>query len=211
MARELAENPTPEAIQSAQRIVELMVAEALGSKKAIAAQLRITYVDYSLHAHMVNCSIYTLAMCGPLGVDNPQEISGMGMAGLLFDIGLARHGGGGAEDVDDPARRRHSEEGRDMLRAIPGMPRMALEAALCHHERWDGGGYPGELRGERIPLAGRVAAAVDTFNAMMTTETEARLRGSVMALMRMRDEDRGHFDPNVLRALIAGLGTGNAG
>ncbi len=212
VARELAEDPTPEAIQTAQRIVEMMVAEALRSEAAIAALLRITYVDYSLHAHMVNCAIYTLAMCGPLGVSNPQEVSGMGMAGLLFDIGLARHGDGTpAQGDEDPARRRHVEDGRDMLGAVPGMPRLVLEAALCHHERWDGEGYPAGLRGVRIPLAGRVAAVVDTFDAMMTADVGGGTGGSFTTLMKMRDEDRGHFDPDVLRSLIAGLGTGSGG
>jgi hypothetical protein len=212
VARELAEDPTPEAIQSAQRIVEMMVAEVLRSEEAIAALLRITYVEYSLHAHMVNCAIYTLAMCGPLGVSNPQEISGMGMAGLLFDIGLALYGGGApAHGDEDPARRRHTEEGREMLVAIPGMPRVALDAALYHHERWDGEGYPAGLRGVRIPLAGRVAAVVDAFDAMTTAEAGGRGQGLFATLKRMRDEDRGHFAPDVLRALIAGLGTGNPG
>jgi HD-GYP domain-containing protein (c-di-GMP phosphodiesterase class II) len=211
VAQELAEGPTPETIRSAQEIVEMIVAEVSFSEQSIAALVRITYVSYRLHTHMVNCAIYALAVCGPLGITNLEVLSAMGMAGLLFDIGLTRHGQserlaattpGGEEDR---SLLRHPEDGRNMLRAIPGMPRLATDAALCHHERWDGGGYPAKLRGVRIPLAGRVAAVVDTFDTMMTDPAAGPRKGSFAILMQMRDGDSGHFDPDVLRSLIAGL------
>lgn len=214
VARQLAEEPTPAAIQSAKRIVEMTVEEVLGAPDSLTALLRITYVSYRLHTHMVNCSIYTLAMCRALGIENANEISTTGTAGLLFDIGLAGFGKGGTFGAaalateSDAELQKHPTEGRDLLREVPGMPRAVLEAALHHHERWDGRSYPAGLRGARIPLAARIAAVVDGFDACVTSELEGDARGSFAVLKQMRDEDRGRYDPDVLRALIAGLGTG---
>ncbi len=213
-ARQMAEEPDAAAIQAARRIVELTVAEVLGSPDSLAALLKITYVSYRLHAHMVNCCVYALAMCQPLKIRNPKEISTIGTAGLLFDIGLAGFGRGGRFGAaalvveSDEGLREHPAGGRDLLGEVPGMPRAVLEAALHHHERWDGGGYPAGLRGARIPLAARVAAVVDGFDARMTSELEGSGRGSFAVLKQMRDGDQGRYDPEVLRALIVGLGTG---
>ena len=215
VAQELAAEPTPATIQASQRIVEMVVGEVLGTEASLAALLRMTYVSYELRSHMVNCAVYALAMCEPLGIKSPPDICAMGMAGLLFDLGLAGFGRSGPlraaalEGGEDPSDRQHPERGRNLLSSVPGMPRPAMDAALHHHERWDGSGYPAGLRGVRIPLAGRVAAVIDTFDAMMTEGAIGRTRGSFAVLQQMRDKGRGQFDPDVLRGLIAGLGVGS--
>ncbi len=99
-----------------------------------------------LHTHRVNCSIYALAMCRALGIENANEISTTGTAGLLFDIGLAGFGKGGRFGAaalvteSDTQLQKHLTEGRDLLSEVPGMPRAVLEAALHYHERRDGRG-----------------------------------------------------------------------
>ena len=214
VARQLAEEPTPAAIQSAKRIVEMTVAEVLGAPDSLAALLRITYVSYRLHTHMVNCSIYTLAMCRALGIENANETSTTGTAGLLFDIGLARFGKGGRFGAaalvteSDAQLQKHPTEGRDLLREVSGMPRAVLDAALHHHERWDGRVYPSGLRGARIPQTARIAEVVDGFDASMTSESKDSGGRSYAVLKEMRDQNDGRYDPDMLRALIAGLGSG---
>jgi putative nucleotidyltransferase with HDIG domain len=80
-----------------------------------------------------------------------------------------------------------------------------------HHERWDGNGYPDKLKGENIPLASRIVAIADSFDAM-TSERPYRDRktlGETLAIVR---EESGHqFDPRVVEALLAVLGEPESG
>lgn len=102
--------------------------------------------------------------------------------------------------------RQHSLLGYNLLSNISDMPAAVTEAARSHHERMDGQGYPDGLRGDEIPFAARLAAVVDVFNAL-TTDTAFRKRmTSFEAITAMRDEMKGQFDVEVLKALIHSLG-----
>jgi putative two-component system response regulator len=81
---------------------------------------------------------------------------------------------------------------------------LAQQIALTHHERWDGSGYPQELSGERIPLAGRIASVVDQYDAIRSLRSYKKPKSHQQAYeMLAKGDDRtrpGHFDPEVLEA-----------
>lgn len=78
--------------------------------------------------------------------------------------------------------------------------RLAEQIALTHHERWDGRGYPAGLRGEQIPLAGRIAAVADVFDAL-THERPYKQAWSLSAAVNEILEQAGRqFDPRVVAA-----------
>jgi response regulator RpfG family c-di-GMP phosphodiesterase len=82
---------------------------------------------------------------------------------------------------------------------------LAATVALTHHERYDGAGYPDRLKDEAIPLAGRIAALADVFDAL-THDRVYRSAFSVdEAIERLREERGGHFDPQVVAAFEAVL------
>ena len=62
--------------------------------------------------------------------------------------------------------RQHPQYAYDLLSPIPYL-RPALDIPYCHHERWDGSGYPRGLKGEEIPLAARIFAVVDIWDALL--------------------------------------------
>lgn len=96
--------------------------------------------------------------------------------------------------------RRHPEIGHEILREIEFLDR-ARKVVLCHHERWDGRGYPHHLAGDDIPLEARVFAVADAFDAM----TSDRPYRAGIAFDQARTElERGsgsQFDPRVIEAL----------
>ena len=97
----------------------------------------------------------------------------------------------------------HTTVGAKML-AGSGFPLLGLaeEIAMTHHERWDGSGYPAGLVGEAIPIAGRIVAVADVFDAL-THERPYKPAWSVAdALAEMRSESGRHFDPAVLEAFL---------
>ncbi len=76
--------------------------------------------------------------------------------------------------------------------------RMAKEIALSHHEKWDGSGYPYGLKGEDIPLAGRIIAIADVFDALTTRRPYKQAWEVDDALRFMNEQSGKHFDPQLL-------------
>ncbi|TKB50770.1 HD-GYP domain-containing protein [Ferrimonas aestuarii] len=77
---------------------------------------------------------------------------------------------------------------------------IAKEVAQSHHEHWDGSGYPEGLSGEAIPLAARIMAVADVYDALVSSRVYKPTFGKQFAEKIMLEESQGHFDPEVLAA-----------
>jgi putative two-component system response regulator len=96
----------------------------------------------------------------------------------------------------------HAEIGHRLLSDSESeLMRTAATTALCHHERWDGGGYPRRLAGEAIPVEGRIAAVADVFDAL-TSDRVYRPAFPVGLAIEMMESERGNqFEPAMLDGL----------
>jgi putative two-component system response regulator len=105
--------------------------------------------------------------------------------------------------------RRHVAEGSLLLEGSPSPVLQVAEIIVdTHHERWDGTGYPNGLKGEDIPLEGRIAAVCDVFDALTHERPYKRawtVRDACQEIERLRGS---HFDPAVADALLAVVGRG---
>ena len=99
--------------------------------------------------------------------------------------------------------RQHTEIGARILEgcAYPAI-QMARTIALTHHERWDGGGYPQGLRGEEIPLWGRIVAVVDAYDAMTNDRPYRPALSQERAVEILRAEREKQFDPLIVDAFL---------
>jgi len=82
---------------------------------------------------------------------------------------------------------------------------LAREVVMTHHERWDGTGYPNHLRGEDIPLAGRVVALCDAWDAMSTDRVYRKALGFDAAVAEVKNGAGKHFDPALVAAFLERL------
>ena len=90
--------------------------------------------------------------------------------------------------------RTHPEAGRRLLYEL-GFGARVQDVALCHHERWDGRGYPLRLRGEQIPLWARVFAVADAVDAMTSDRPYRRAMTLQDAAAEVRAQSGRQFDP----------------
>ena len=103
--------------------------------------------------------------------------------------------------------RRHAAAGAGMLAGSRApLMRLAEDIALTHHERWDGTGYPNGLAGELIPLAGRICAVCDVFDALRSRRPYKEPWPLQDALDELARERGRHFDPRVLDAFMGMVG-----
>jgi response regulator RpfG family c-di-GMP phosphodiesterase len=95
--------------------------------------------------------------------------------------------------------RRHPEIGKRLIENIPFL-KGAVPIVYCHHERWDGNGYPQGLREEDIPLGARIFAVVDAFDAMTFDRPYSRAVPLDAARAEIRRCAGSHFDPAVVES-----------
>lgn len=162
--------------------------------------------DQYTGAHVERVRRYSTMIGRRLGLD-PESLRMLEFGAVLHDVGKigipdAVLGKPGPLGRDEWAMmRRHPEIGRDLLAHI-GFLAPALDAVATHHERWDGSGYPDGLRGETIPLPGRIVAVADTFDAMTTTRPYRAGRATSEALEEIVRGRGAGFDPRVADAFI---------
>ena len=93
--------------------------------------------------------------------------------------------------------------GRILGGADRGFVRLAEVIALTHHEKWDGSGYPKGLKGKKIPLAGRIVAIADVFDALVSRRPYKEPFSVEKSFGIIRDSRGNHFDPDVVDAFFA--------
>jgi putative nucleotidyltransferase with HDIG domain len=108
----------------------------------------------------------------------------------------------GALDADELAEiRAHPKHGVALIQWLATV-RRAVPIVLHHHERWDGGGYPAGLAGEEIPLAARILAAADTFDAMTSDRPYRAAVRPAEAIAELIRCSGTQFDPRVVDAFV---------
>ncbi len=133
------------------------------------------------------------------------------LAAMLHDIGKIAVPSeillkpGPLTDEEWVTMRAHAAAGGDLVARIDAFAHLA-PAVRSSHERWDGAGYPDGLAGERIPLAARIIAACDTYDAIVTDRPYRPARSAAEAAEELRRVAGEQLDPSVVVALTAELG-----
>jgi HD-GYP domain-containing protein (c-di-GMP phosphodiesterase class II) len=165
--------------------------------------------DEETEDHTQRVTEMTLRILRIYGMDE-KELVHVRRGALLHDIGkmgvpdsiLLKKGELTPEETK--IMQQHPLNAFDILMPIVYL-RPALDIPYCHHERWDGTGYPRGLKGEKIPLAARVFALADTWDALISARRyrEAWPREKVVEYIRSRAGTR--FDPNLVDLFLANI------
>jgi putative nucleotidyltransferase with HDIG domain len=145
-----------------------------------------------------------------------KALTRLKLAGLLHDFGkvvvsqqiLKKGSSLSLGERDD--MQRHSAVGAQILGKFKAFAEI-VPAVRHHHERWDGQGYPDRLRGEEIPLPGRILAVADAFDAMVTSRPYRARIEPAAAFAELRKNAGTQFDPRVVEAFGAAFAEAQAG
>ncbi len=102
--------------------------------------------------------------------------------------------------------KKHPQFAYDMLHSVAYLHR-ALDIPYCHHEKWDGTGYPQGLKGEQIPLAARIFAIVDVWDALTSDRPYRQAWSKPDALNYIREQSGKYFDPQVVEIFLKEFGS----
>ncbi|MEW6400564.1 MAG: PAS domain S-box protein [Chloroflexota bacterium] len=162
--------------------------------------------DELTEGHTRRVTEFSVKLARALGVPE-QEISHLRRGALLHDIGKMGipdsilHKPGPLTGHEKQIMQLHPQYARDMLSLIPFL-RPALDIPYCHHEHWDGTGYPRGLKGEEIPLAARIFSVADVWDAL----TSDRPYREAWSLKKARDhiqrQSGKYFDPAVVEKFL---------
>lgn len=160
--------------------------------------------DRSTEQHTSRVADLAIDLAREMGIGEP-DLTYMRRGALLHDIGkmgipdsiLLKPGPLDAGEWT--IMRQHPKYAYDLLRPIEHM-KLALDIPYCHHEKWDGSGYPRGLAGEQIPLHARIFAIADVWDALTSSRPYREAWPPEKALAYVREQSGSHFDPAVIAA-----------
>jgi PAS domain S-box-containing protein len=162
--------------------------------------------DKETEGHTQRVTEITIRLGRALGVPEDQLIH-IRRGALLHDIGkmaipdgILQKPGPLTED-EWKEMRRHPEYAHHMLSPIIYL-RPALDIPYCHHERWDGTGYPRGLKGEEIPLSARIFSIIDVWDALLSNRPYRRGCTEESVLEYIRKHAGTSFDPRLVGAFL---------
>lgn len=168
--------------------------------------------DKETKNHAKRVAEITVRLARQLGIDDEQLVH-YRRGALLHDIGklsvpdhiLFKASNLTAEEQE--IMRRHPQQAYEMLYPIEHL-RPAIDIPYCHHEKWDGTGYPRGLKGEEIPLAARIFAVADVFDALTSERSYRKAWPYAQALNWIYEQSGKHFDPKVVSVFLSMFHTG---
>lgn len=176
------------------------------------------YRDEKTGYHITRVGLYSKVLAEAMGLDK-QHVESIFLAAPLHDVGkigipdgiLLKKGGLTADEWR--IMKGHAEIGAKILSGDPsGISKLILDGpidfknplleiastiALCHHEKWDGSGYPRGLVGEQIPIEGRIVAFADVYDALGTARSYKKAFSPEVVHQEML-KSAGHFDPKIV-------------
>jgi putative two-component system response regulator len=159
--------------------------------------------------HVGRVSGYVVLIAEALGLDR-ERCRHLALASTMHDVGkigvsdaiLLKPGSLTAEERTEMEE--HAARGARILESSSSdLVRLAAEIAGSHHERWDGTGYPRRLKGEAIPLSGRIVAVADVFDALTSERPYKKAWPLPEARAHLAANAGSHFDPACVEAFLS--------
>jgi HD-GYP domain-containing protein (c-di-GMP phosphodiesterase class II) len=191
--------------------VRPIVSSVMRNKDAIAALLRIKRIDDYTYSHAISSAVWASVLGRELGF-SPEDIDTLAVGCATADIGKTKLDRNLLVQTEKPTEdqweqiKGHPEEGVHLLKASGVQDPVVLAMIESHHERHDGSGYPLGLSGNSIPVFGRIAGIIDSYDAMITERPYAAARSSFGAVMELQKQADVLFQKELVDYFIKAIG-----
>ncbi len=198
-------------MEQVEPVVEKMIDSVFRNQDALLPLARLKDHDNYTFQHSVSVCALLVSFARGLKLDR-AIIKEVAIGGLLHDVGKAKVPD---EILNKPAKLTEAEFGKMkshvvqsivILQNTPGVSQIAIDVAGQHHERFDGTGYPNQLKGDQISLYGRMGAIVDVYDAITSDRVYHKGMAPTAALGRLLEWSKYHFDPELVRAYVKCVG-----
>jgi HD-GYP domain-containing protein (c-di-GMP phosphodiesterase class II) len=168
--------------------------------------------DHETEGHTRRVTELSLRLAEAMGLSG-EALLHLRRGALLHDIGKLGvpdsilHKPGPLTDDEWVIMRQHPGYAYELLRPIDYL-RPALDIPYCHHEKWDGAGYPRQLTGEAIPLSARIFAVADVWDALCSDRPYRPRWSAEQARAYLAEQSGRHFDPRVVDVFMGLLQSG---
>ena len=191
--------------------VNPMVESVIRNPEAFSWLTRMKSKDDYTYNHSVSTAIWSVALGRQLGLPK-RDLQSLGIGALLFDVGKMKLP---EKLINNPNRfnqtefnliKKHVEYSVDIIQSIPGIKDDVVEMVRTHHERHNGGGYPAGLKGNKIPLFGKIAGITDCYDALTSERVFQTAASPHDAVRKLYDWSNIDFQAELVEQFIQLVG-----
>lgn len=174
--------------------------------------LPLVSYDYYTYTHSVNVFVFSMSLAQRVGFTDQKLLEEFGEGALLHDIGKSQidpaivNCRGKLDNEQWKQMRKHPVYGYELLSDHNKLGELALRIVRHHHEKIQGGGYPDDLLGKKIPPLVRISTIADIFDALTTRRSYKPALESYKALRLMRDEMSKDIDQEYFKVFVEMMG-----
>lgn len=202
-------NGAANGLKDADTLSHSIIESVFDNQDAISCLTMIKNADEYTLEHAINCSVLMAIFAAERGFDR-DTIDNICMGTLLMDIGMSllppelRQQNAPLTADDKAVIESHVEQGLALVEQYEDISDLALTIVAQHHERVDGSGYPAQLQGEEISEFARMAAIVDTYDAMISNRPHQSSVTPAVALKRLTKNPG--LDQNLVKQFVTLIG-----
>jgi HD-GYP domain-containing protein (c-di-GMP phosphodiesterase class II) len=191
-------------------IVDRLVGNVAGASSVAVHLVNIKKPEVGPPNHAMNVMVLSLLIGKTLGLPE-EEMRSLGVGAMLHDVGLAEipsrvQRNANRSDADEKFYRAHTGYGLKVVAPIKDLAVAIKNIIACHHERWDGQGYPNGLAGTRIPKLARIVAIANRYDNLCNPLDPKNALTPSEAVAQMFKLENDAFEPEVLSAFVKALG-----
>lgn len=193
------------------KAINPMVESVIRNPEAFSWLTRMKSKDDYTYKHSVSSAVWSVALGRQLGLPK-RDLQTLGMGALLFDVGKMKLP---EKLINNPNRfnqtefklvKKHVDYSVEIVQSIPGIDDKIVEMIATHHERHNGSGYPNGLKGNKIPLFGKIAGLTDCYDALTSDRAFQSATSPHDAVRKLYDWSNIDFQAELVEQFIQLVG-----